>query len=141
MITRRFKRLAERLGLPLIDLHDVRHGYATAGRNAKIDWKALSVRLGYADVAFTMKQYVQADPEAGRQVAHTLAELAPREQRLRGRPGRDRLGARDLLAEAHRGCPSQAYPLAACADVCLPGRWCLNVRASACASHQRDCWR
>jgi hypothetical protein len=37
MITRRFKRLAERVGLPLIVLHDVRHGYATAGRNAKID--------------------------------------------------------------------------------------------------------
>ncbi|HTP14925.1 MAG TPA: tyrosine-type recombinase/integrase [Streptosporangiaceae bacterium] len=74
-MTRRFKRLSERAGLPLIDLHDVRHSYATAGRDAKIDWKALSVRLGHADVAFTMKQYVQADLEADRQVAHTLAEL------------------------------------------------------------------
>jgi len=33
------------------------------------------VRLGHADVAFTMKQYVQADLEADRQVAHALAEL------------------------------------------------------------------
>jgi hypothetical protein len=33
------------------------------------------VRLGHADVAFTMKQYVQADLEADRQVTHTLAEL------------------------------------------------------------------
>jgi integrase len=74
-ITRRFKRLSERAGLPLIDLHDVRQSYATAGRDAKIDWKALSVRLGHADVAFTMKQHVQADLEADRQVAHTLAEL------------------------------------------------------------------
>jgi integrase len=31
-ITRRFKRLSERAGLPLIDLHDVRHSYATAGQ-------------------------------------------------------------------------------------------------------------
>jgi integrase len=54
---------------------DVRHSYATAGRDAKIDWKALSVRIGHADVAFTMKQYVQADLEADRQVANTLAEL------------------------------------------------------------------
>jgi integrase len=46
-----------------------------AGRDAKIDWKALSVRLGHADVAFTMKQYVQADLVADRQVAQTLAEL------------------------------------------------------------------
>jgi hypothetical protein len=53
----------------------VRHSYATAGRNAKIDWKALSKRIGHADVAYTMKQYVQTDLEADRQVANTLAEL------------------------------------------------------------------
>jgi integrase len=74
-ITRRFKHLAERAGLPLIDLHDVRHSYATAGRDAKIDWKALSQRIGHADVAFTMRQYVQSDLDADRQVATTLAEL------------------------------------------------------------------
>lgn len=73
--TRRFKRLAKAAGLPEIDLHDVRHSYATAGRDAKIDWKALSQRIGHADVAFTMKQYVQIDLEADRQVANTLAEL------------------------------------------------------------------
>jgi len=74
-ITRRFKQLAAAAGLPEIDLHDVRHSYATAVRDAKIDWKALSKRIGHADVAFTMKQYVQTDLEADRQVANTLAEL------------------------------------------------------------------
>jgi len=74
-ITRRFKKLSAAAGLPEIDLHDVRHSYATAGRNAKIDWKALSQRIGHADVAFTMKQYVQTDLDADRQVANTLAEL------------------------------------------------------------------
>ena len=74
-ITQRFKKLAAAAGLPEIDLHDVRHSYATAGRDAKIDWKALSQRIGHADVAFTMKQYVQTDLEADRQVANTLAEL------------------------------------------------------------------
>ncbi|HEX6448507.1 MAG TPA: hypothetical protein VF060_03500, partial [Trebonia sp.] len=44
-------------------------------RNAKIDWKALSKRIGHADVAFTMKQYVQTDLEADREVANTLADL------------------------------------------------------------------
>jgi integrase len=53
----------------------VRHSYATAGRDAKIDWKALSKRIGHSDVAFTMKQYVQTDLEADRQVANALAEL------------------------------------------------------------------
>jgi integrase len=74
-ITRWFKRLAAAAELPEIDLHDVRHSYATAGREAKIDWKALSQRIGHADVAFTMKQYVQTDLEADRQVANTLAQL------------------------------------------------------------------
>ena len=69
------QELAAAAGLPEIDLHDVRHSYATAGRDAKIDWKALSQRIGHADVAFTMKQYVQTDLEADRQVANTLAEL------------------------------------------------------------------
>ena len=68
-ITRRFKKLADAAGLPEIDLHDERHSYATAGRDAKIDWKALSRRIRHADVAFTMKQYVQTDLEADRQVA------------------------------------------------------------------------
>jgi hypothetical protein len=74
-ITRRFKRLARSAGLPDIDLHDVRHSYATAGREAKIDWKALSARIGHADVAFTIKQHVQVDLAADRQVANVLAEL------------------------------------------------------------------
>jgi integrase len=74
-ITRRFHKLSESAGLPKIQLHDVRHSYVTAGRDARIDWKALSKRIGHADVAFTMKQYVQTDLEADRQVASTLAEL------------------------------------------------------------------
>ena len=74
-ITRRFKRLAKAADLPAIDPHDVRHSYATAGRNAKIDWKALSKRIGHADVAFTMRQYAQTDLEADREVATILADL------------------------------------------------------------------
>ena len=74
-ITRRFHKLAAAAGLPKINLHDVRHSYASAGRDAKIDWKALSSRIGHADVAFTMRQYVQSDLEADRQVAAALADL------------------------------------------------------------------
>jgi integrase len=62
-------------GQPKISLHDVRSSYATAGRDARIDWKALSSRIGHADVASTMRQHVQGDLEADRQVAATLAEL------------------------------------------------------------------
>lgn len=74
-ITRRFKRLSKDADLPDIDLHDVRRSYLTAGRKARIDWKALSKRVGHSDVAFTMRQYVETDLEADREVANTLAEL------------------------------------------------------------------
>jgi integrase len=74
-ITSRFRKIVESAGLPKINLHDVRHSYASAGRDAKIDWKALSERIGHSDVAFTMRQYVQTDLEVHRQVATALAEL------------------------------------------------------------------
>jgi integrase len=74
-ITARFGKIVAAAGLPKINLHDVRHSYATAGRDVKIDWKALSERIGHSDVAFTMRQYVQTDLEVQRQVATTLAEL------------------------------------------------------------------
>ena len=65
----------ESADLPKISLHDVRHSYASAGRDANIDWKTLSERIGHSDVAFTMRQYVQTDLEVHRQVATALAEL------------------------------------------------------------------
>jgi integrase len=74
-ITSRFKKISRDAGLPDIDLHDVRRSYLTAGRKARIDWKALSQRVGHSDVAFTMRQYVETDLEADREVANTLAEL------------------------------------------------------------------
>ena len=70
--------LPARIATPILCTRRVRtqgRSYATAGRDAKTDWKALSQRIGHADVAFTMKQYVQTDLEADRQVANTLAEL------------------------------------------------------------------
>ena len=51
------------------------HSYASAERDANIDWKALSERIGHSDVAFTMRQYVQTDLEVHRQAATALAGL------------------------------------------------------------------
>jgi hypothetical protein len=53
----------------------VPHSYTTAGRDAKIDWKALSQRSATRMSGSLLKQYVQADLEGDRQVAITLAEL------------------------------------------------------------------
>ena len=65
-ITRRFKRLAAALTRRRSTCTTCGTATATAGRDAKIDWKALSRRIGHADVAFTMKQHVQTDLEADR---------------------------------------------------------------------------
>jgi hypothetical protein len=51
-----------------------RHG-GSAEPQSLTTSEASARRIGYADVAFTTKQYVQTDLEAGRQVANTLAEL------------------------------------------------------------------
>jgi site-specific recombinase XerD len=74
-IARRFKKLARQAGLPKIDRHDVRHSYATAGRNAKVDWRALSKRIGHADVAFTVKSTSIPTSKPTARVANTLADL------------------------------------------------------------------
>lgn len=51
-------------------------GWDDAGRRGRwTSGSVLSKRIGHADVAFTMKQYVQTDLEADRQVAATLADL------------------------------------------------------------------
>jgi integrase len=81
-ITVRFNRLADAAGLPRIRLHDVRHSYATAGRLARVDTKALSQRVGHASVSFTMETYIHGDIEADREVAHALASVV-----LAGLPG------------------------------------------------------
>jgi len=65
-IPTRFNRLAQAAGLPRIRLHDVRHSYATAGRLARVDTKALSQRVGHTSVSLTMETYMHGDLEADR---------------------------------------------------------------------------
>jgi integrase len=64
-----------RADLPEIDLHDVRHKHSKVNVDAKIDWKTLSQYLGHAEVAFTLKQYVQTRLQAGRTVANAPSAL------------------------------------------------------------------
>jgi hypothetical protein len=72
----------------------------------------LSRRIGHADVAFTMKQYMQADLEADRRVATTLAELiiggslASTEVMYPGKTARGRASLANPLANHKRKAPS-----------------------------------
>ena len=59
-MTRKFKRMLKRAGLPNVRFHDLRHTCATIALEEGVDIKALSSMLGHADVAFTMNTYVHA---------------------------------------------------------------------------------
>lgn len=55
--TRNFNHLIEKLELPAIRLHDVRHSYAVAARRAGVTTKVLSRRLGHSDTSVTQRVY------------------------------------------------------------------------------------
>jgi len=51
------RRRAERLGLPVIDVHGLRHSYATAALKAGVNVHVLASRIGHADPATTLRVY------------------------------------------------------------------------------------
>ncbi len=60
-VTRRFKRMLRRAGLPQdVRFHDLRHTCATIALEEGVEIKALSAMLGHKDCAFTMNTYVHA---------------------------------------------------------------------------------
>jgi len=71
-----FAKERERLGLPRIRLHDVRHTYASVGLRNATGWhevKVISQRLGHSSVGFTLDTYAHVLPSADVETAHTLA--------------------------------------------------------------------
>jgi integrase len=60
--SRRFSRLVQRLGLPAIRLHDLRHAYATRLLEAGVHPKVVADLLGHASSSFTMDTYSHVVP-------------------------------------------------------------------------------
>ena len=52
-----FKKIVEKMGLPEVRFHDLRHTYATLALQNGVDIKTVSSNLGHATVAFTMDKY------------------------------------------------------------------------------------
>ena len=52
-----FKKIVEKVGLPEVRFHDLRHTYATLALQNGVDIKTVSSNLGHATVAFTMDKY------------------------------------------------------------------------------------
>jgi integrase len=69
---------ARAAGLPAIDVHGLRHSYATAALRAGVRSEVLSARLGHADVATTLSVYahVKPDDDAGAAAVAAAAILS-----------------------------------------------------------------
>ncbi|NEY34908.1 tyrosine-type recombinase/integrase [Streptomyces sp. PRKS01-65] len=77
-VTRRFIELYEEAGLPLIRLHDLRHGAATLAHAAGADLKDIQEMLGHSSITITSDTYTSLLPEADLAIAEAAARLVPR---------------------------------------------------------------
>jgi integrase len=76
--TRRFRRLADQVGLTDVRQHDLRHHVATVLLAAGVDAKTVAGRLGHTRVATTTDRYAHALPAPDRAAADVLAQLHTR---------------------------------------------------------------
>ncbi|MDP8957702.1 MAG: site-specific integrase, partial [Actinomycetota bacterium] len=74
-VTKLFGRLAEEAGLPVIRLHDLRHGWATLAFQAGEHPKAVSEQLGHSTISLTLDTYTHAIPAMQQEMAERVARL------------------------------------------------------------------
>lgn len=74
-ITEQLTRIADRLGLPPLTLHGLRHTYATTALRAGVHVKIVSSRLGHATVAFTLDTYTEDVPDLDEAAAQQISDL------------------------------------------------------------------
>jgi len=74
-VTKRFRKLVERAGLPRIRLHDLRHTHATLALEAGVHPKIVSERLGHSTVSLTLDVYSHAVPHMQRDAADEIARV------------------------------------------------------------------
>jgi len=81
-VTRDFRRVAKAAGLPVIRLHDLRHGYATISLQRGVHPKVVADGLGHSSIDVTMDVYSHVIPSVQRQAADMIAGaiLAPHVQ-------------------------------------------------------------
>ncbi|MEH7028690.1 tyrosine-type recombinase/integrase [Bacillus wiedmannii] len=72
---REFYNLIEKLGLPKIRFHDLRHTHATMLIQQNVNVKLISERLGHTDIQTTLNTYSHVLPNMQREVADKLDEM------------------------------------------------------------------
>lgn len=58
-----YKRLLDKLGIPPIKFHGLRHSFATRCIESKCDYKTVSVILGHSNISTTLNLYVHPNYE------------------------------------------------------------------------------
>jgi integrase len=71
--TRHFQALAEKAGLPVIRLHDLRHTNASLALDAGVSLKVVSERLGHSQIAITADLYTHVNLGLGKAAAEQIA--------------------------------------------------------------------
>jgi integrase len=74
-ISQTFERIAARVDVPLIRLHDLRHTHATLLIKEGVPVKVVSERLGHAKAAFTIETYQHVLPGMQADAARTFEQL------------------------------------------------------------------
>ncbi len=74
-VSRRFRKLLKRLGLPAIRFHDLRRTSASLLLAAGTHPKVVSERLGHASVGLTLNVYSHVLPTLGHEAAQKLDSL------------------------------------------------------------------
>lgn len=75
VMTRRFRGLADRAGLPPLRLHNLRHAWATNALAAGVDIGDVSRRLGHASIRTTFDIYTAPSSERDALAANAVARL------------------------------------------------------------------
>lgn len=80
-VSRTFRNLAEKAGLPRIRLHELRHTSASLALAAGVPPRVVSERLGHSTIAITQNIYTHIFDELSRDAADKIAGLIPRRNR------------------------------------------------------------
>ncbi|NSL68290.1 site-specific integrase [Bacillus toyonensis] len=74
-LSKRFKKHVERIGLPVIRFHDLRHTHVTMLIQQNVNVKVISERVGHSSIQITLNQYSHVLPSMQQEVANKLDNL------------------------------------------------------------------
>ncbi len=70
-----FNKILQRLDLPQMRFHGLRHSFATRCVESKCDYKTVSVLLGHSNISTTLNLYVHPNLEQKRKCINSMGKL------------------------------------------------------------------